>query len=261
MVYLIYAILLLIGIVLVFLMDRASCIVVKATVLESRERLLKKNGKVTEIKIEHALSYTLNDEEKIIIVDCIPIRETNGSVVKLKLDKKTLEPAEKAIKAVLPATFAMFAAMLFCLYLFVSEKKILPQITFSGLAVSVSEFAFAFPIICGLVLCGILFSDSISLLNPGVIKVSGNYEGVIHSGNFHRMTKYYSLWYGEFRQHARCIGGPVFTSDKEKEVTLFFNTKTGLVRRKTAVIRNTCFGVALLTLVILYIIFHNRIGF
>lgn len=259
MLYLIYAILFLIGIFLVILMDISSSIVVKATVLESRERLLKKDGKLTEIKIEHALSYTLDDEEKILIVDCIPIRETNGSVVKLKLDKKTLEPAEKAFKTVLPATFAMFIAMLFCLYLFACDKQLLPQITFSGLIYDVSEYAFVFPALCGFVLCAVLLSDSLSLLNPAIIKVSGNYEGIIHSGNFHRMTKYYSLWYGEFRQHARCIGGTVFISDKSKEVTLFFNTKTGEVRRKAAVIRNACLGVALLVLVVLYIVFNNKI--
>lgn len=259
MVYLIYSVLMIAGIVLVFLMDRSSCIVVKATVLESRERILKKDGKVTEIQIEHALAYTLDDEEKIIIVDCIPIRETDGSVVKLKLDRKTLEPAEKAFKAVLSATFGMFAATVFCIYMFLADKELVPAISFSGIRLSVSQFAFAFPVLVGLVLCCILFSDAFCLLNPGIIKVSGNYEGIIHSGNFHRMTKYYSLWYGEFRQHARCIGGPVFAPNKEKAVSLFFNTKTGEVRRKADVIRNTCLGIVLLVLVILYIVFRDKI--
>lgn len=253
MIYLFFCILLLIGIGFVFLIDRAGCVVVKATVMESRERLLKKNGEISEIKIEHALSYSLNDEEKIMIVDTIPVRETNGSVIRLKLDKKTLEPAEKAIKAVLPAVLAMSVGAFFCLYLFLCSIEAVPAINFSGISLSVSQFAFAFPVIVALILCGVMLSDPLSLLNPGIIKVTGHYEGIIHSGNFHRMTKYYSLWYGEFRQYACCIGGPIGKTDKTKPVKLFYNTKTGKVRRKSDVIRNACLGTALLVLTVVYI--------
>lgn len=259
MVYLIYAILLLIGIVIVFFIDHASCVMVKATVLESCEQVIKKNDKVSEIKIEHTLSFKLGEEEKNIIVNCIPIRETNGTVVDMKLDKKTLEPAEKAIKAVLPATFAMLSAMLFCLYMFLADRGVSSAITFSGFELSASQFAFVFPVLLGLVLCGILLSDLFCYVLPGIIKVSGNYEGCIHSGNFHRMTKYYSLWYGEFRQHARCIGGALKIPDKETAVTLFFNTKTGTVRRQSDVVRNIILGAVLFVLIILYIVFHNKL--
>ena len=238
MVYLIFGCLFAAGAVLSPLLFRLTYRKKSVKVVESREKLNVKEKEFSSITLQHAVT-PKDDPENIIITDVIPVHEPDGAELKLKIDRTTGQPVKTPVKSFITVPVAMFLAALLCFGLYLLETFFKP-----------SDYTGIINLDRGLLLkgsiglFGVLFflymlKDLLYILSPNVVKVKGKYEGYMHTGNDHRLTAYYSLWYGEYRQFARCPGVPVKSAADMKEHTLFFHRLKGTVIRRTDIIRNT----------------------
>ncbi len=214
-------------------------------VLESSEKINSRDGEFRSIQLRHAIE-AVDEPGKVYITDVIPVHEPDGAKVRVKFDRNG-EPVKSSTgtaASVLMAV-AMAGAGGLCLIMGLSDAgkpafSKLPALSADNIA-KTAVFIVAAAFLC-LLLC-----DALYILSPGVVKVKGKYEGYMHAASSHRLSIYYSLWYGEFKQYARCPGANIRTKADDKEHTLFYNTSTGTVKRKADIIINVCLGVIFAT--------------
>ena len=242
MIYLVFSCLFILGAVAALILARLSYRKTEVRVLESREKLSVKENEFSSITLKHAIEIPEKPGE-IIITDAIPVHEPDDTRITVNIDKRTGQPVKTPILSFVTIPGAMFLAGLVCLGLFFLDKYVDRGFYANGLDIDAGLVAKgAVALFAGLFVLYLL-KDVFYLLNPNVVRVRGKYEGFMHSGQDHRLTAYYSLWYGEYRQFARCLGAPVKAAVDKKEHTLFFNTKKCTVIRKADVIRNICLAV------------------
>lgn len=251
MIYFIFSFLFLLGIAGVRIIDKANYLSVDAKVLESRDVVVRKKKEFSKLLVQHAVSYICGEEEKIRIVDCIPVRELDGTNVKLKVRRNTGEPvAENETGFTAVSLSLLLAAMASAFFGILSQMEIeVTEASFLNSKTDITGFILA---VFGALFIAILLYDLVSLLNPHVICVQGQYEGFMTSSPKHRLTKFYSLWYGEFKQYARYKGFMI--KDSEKPTTLFYNTLKGTVIKKADIYHDACLSVFIVIVVALYFI-------
>ena len=210
-------------------------------ILESSEKVNCRDGEFRNIQLRHAIE-AVDEPGKVYITDVIPVHEPDGAKVKVKFERNG-EPVKRSAGTV--PSVLMFLSMAgaggLCLVMGLSDSKMialskLPVLTSGNIAKTV-VFIAAAAFFC------LLVSDVIYILSPGVVKVKGKYEGYMHATSAHRLSAYYSLWYGEFKQYARCPGASIRVKADDKEHTLFYNTSTGTVKRKADILVNVCLGI------------------
>ena len=242
MIYFVFAGLLLAGSVMATALIRMSIRVKEAVVLESRERLITKENEFRRITIQHAIEYT-DDPGNAIITDAIPVHEPDGAKVRIMIDRKTGKPVKAQVASIIAPPAAMMVGALYCGFLGAQSIGVLDGL-YKGGSFSYSENVIKGMVIAfAVILVLYLLKDFACILDPAVVKVKGKYEGFMHSDTSHRLTAYYSLWYGEHKQYARCTGAPLKLAADVKEQTLFFNTRRGTVIRTADIIRNVCFAI------------------
>lgn len=204
---------------------------VSATVLLSSCGIKREGEKIESISVSHTLEIE-GEEKKQIVTDKIPVQELNGAVLTLQYDEAIGEVVPSEYTQYLPFVcgFALSGVLCFLAY-FCGEFAFIKMLSELELLAVLAA-----------VIAVIAFSYVCVLINPAVVRAKGKYEGVMQSGDREEVVQVYSLWYGEHMQYAiRTKGMPVKT-DKEKTVTLLYNTKTGTVSRLNELVFSLSFS-------------------
>jgi len=251
MIYFVFSFLFLLGIAGVRIIDKINYLSVDAKVLESRDLVVKKKKEFSKLLVQHAVSYKCGEEEKIRIVDCIPVREPDGTNVKLKVRRNTGELVAGNESGFTAVSFSLLIAALASAFLGILSQmeSEATEVSFLNSKTDITGFVLA---VFGTFFIAILMYDLVTLLNPHVICVQGQYGGFMIGSPKHRLTKFYSLWYGEFKQYARYKGFMI--KDSEKPTTLFYNTLKGTVIKKADIYHDVCLSVLIVIVVALYFI-------
>ncbi len=231
--YLVFGILLLLGAMVAgaYLYVSYKKTQVLATVLLSSCEIEREGERIESISVTHTLEIG-GEEKKQIVTDKIPVQELKGVVLKLRYNEATGEIMNPEYMQYLPfiCGFVLSGALCFLAYLcgeFVFATMLSEQELLAVLAAVIAIIAFSYVCV---------------LINPAVVRTKGKYEGIMQSGDKTDVVQVYSLWYGEHMQYAvRAKGMPVKT-DKNKTVTLLYNTKTGTVSRVNELVFCLCFS-------------------
>ncbi len=231
--YLLFGILLLLGAMVAgaYLYVSYKKTQVSATVLLSSCEIKREGELIERISVSHTLEIGC-EEKKQIVTDKIPVQELNGAVLKLQYDGATGEIIPSDYTQYLPFVcgFALSGVLCFLAYLcgeFVFATMLSEQELLAVLAAVIAIIAFSYVCV---------------LINPAVVRTKGRYEGVMQSGDKADVVQVYSLWYGEHMQYAiRTKGMPVKTN-KDKTVTLLYNTKNGTVSRVNELVFSLSFS-------------------
>lgn len=236
--YLIFGVLLILGAVVagIYLYVSYKKNLVSATVLSSSCEIEREGEQIERICVSHTLEIG-NEEKRQIVTDQIPVQELNGMVLKVQYDE--------ASGAIMPFEYMQYLPYI---------SGFLLSGIFCFLAYLCGEFAFATMIseqellaVLAAAIAIIAFSYVCVLINPAVVRTKGKYEGNMQSKDRPDTVQVYSLWYGEHMQYAvRAKGMPVKT-DKNKTVTLLYNTKTGTVSRVNELVFSLCFSTVAFT--------------
>lgn len=210
---------------------------VKAVVLESRCDVKRDEEIIEEIKVTHVLSMSKDGENVNIETELIPVREIKDAEMKLYFDTKSQQIYLPDYEKYYPLLGAFVLCGLLCAVLYAVDE--------------IRPFVELFEIEWIAVLLGAISVAALSyagkLLNPSVVKVKGNYEGILKQEDGTPISEIYSLWYGKHRQYAKRISG-VPLRKKKNPIVLFYNTRKGTVFCLLDVILSVCTGIIALLL-------------
>lgn len=247
--YLVFGTLLVLGAVVMglFLYCSHAKNKIEAVVLESCCDLKRDEHEIESIRVTHTLEFESDGDKKKVETDCLPVRELNGAKLSFyynKKEEKVYIPDNKKYYALL-AAFFLSGLLCFGLYLYQMIGFALLQ------KLAVAEW---FALLLG-VIAIVAFSYVTTISNPLVLRTKGNFEGILKSEDESGETEVYSLWYGEHRQYAKRTGGMLLKHNSEKAVTLYFNTRTGQVRRLHEFVISMCVSaVAFLAMVVVLLL-------
>jgi len=243
--YLIFGILLIVGAAFVgFSVYRYhSRNKITATVVESRSDV-KKNGEyIEDIRIVHMLAFD-DVDKKTVETEVLPVRELKDAELEVYFDKNTQSFYVPDYSKYLRLISAFVVCGIACLAIY-----ILKRLNFSVLF-SETELLALFLSVIAVVSC----SHLCTIIHPAVVKAKGNFEAVYKPAGRNEEAEIYCLWYGEHRQYAKRTKGMRLKVNSEKTVTLFFNTKTGVVFRLPEFVLSMCVSAAAFAAMILILI-------
>lgn len=238
MLYLVFGTLLLLGAIGfgMYLYISQKKMQVSATVLFSSCEIKREGEQIESISVSHTLEL-MEEEKRQIVTEKIPVQELNGAVLKLQYDQVSGEIVPSEYTQYLPFVcgFALSGVLCFLAYL-------CGEFSFVTILSELELLA-----VLAAVIASIAFSYVCVLINPAVVRAKGKYEGVMRLGDKADTVQVYSLWYGEHMQYAiRAKGMPVKTN-KDKTVTLWYNTKNGSVSRVNELVFSLSFSALAFT--------------
>jgi len=207
---------------------------VTATVLESHSDI-KKNGQYIEsIIVSHVLEIDSEVSKNIIETEVLPVREIKGAKLPVHYDKKMQKFYVPDYHKYVPLVFSFFICGAACFLLYVIQEfrpaALLPE----------AELVAVLLALVTVVSC----SYSCAIIHPAVVKTKGSFEAFLKPEDGSEEAEIYCLWYGEHRQYAKRTKGIRFQTNPEKTVTLFYNTKTGVVYRLHEFLLSMCLSIA-----------------
>jgi len=221
---------------------------VQAVVCESYCDIKRMEQEIEEIRVTHVLELELTGENRRVETELLPVRELNGAKLSVHYNRKKQElyiPDDSKYYPLLGA-FGLSGVICFVLY-FCGQKPLELLYDFS----KSDWLAFLLGVIAV-----VAFSYVTTVINPAVLRIKGNFEGILKSGDEYNEVEVYSLWYGEHRQYAKRIKGMLLKQSSGKTITLFYNTKNGYAFRvNELVISMGVSAVAFLAMMIVLLVF------
>lgn len=235
--YLVFGALLILGAVVIglFLFSIHAKNKVEAVVLESFCDVKRMEGWIEDITVTHKLEIEMEGTVKKIETDLIPVRELNGAKISLYYDKKMETVYLPDYERYAPFLLAFFLSGVLCIAFYFLNQDVLARVQMLG---ETDWLALLLGVIAV-----VAFSHVTKIINPAVLKAKGNFEGFLKSEDDDNDIEVYSLWYGEHRQYAKRRNGMLLKNDSEKTVTLFYNTKRGMVCRLQEFVISVCISV------------------
>ncbi len=218
---------------------------VDAVVLESSSIIEKSDKKILRIEVKHRVEINLSDEKKDFITDQIFIRKKNGTVEKLYFDQKEEKLYYNPRNDLLPVVCSMFVAGVMCIVAYFCIRF--------GLNIEVSNERLLLCLLFAVM--SVYFFTGIGFIGRHVIvKMNGHFEGILYVSKMRKYYEIYSLNYNDYQQYGRRIES-IFPNQRiEKNIILYFNTRTGTVQKKTDIIGSVCLGVLAAVTAVLFII-------